>query len=260
VQTILRDFLGLKYRHSDLWAHPWLAGSGVSYQWSAAREPRDLDCLVGVDFIQFRKANPEFAGLLDKEIADQLNEEFHTELHGQTENWNGYELTFYVNPSATDIRTINPYAAYDLKYDEWTVSPDPQAQAPHVAEWDKIVQSDRQQASQALTRVNQAVQDIQTSHNAAMKRNAEVRLHAAAAQANSLYQEIHENRSMAFSPSGSGYGDFYNYRWQAGKRAGTIQDLRELRRYITSNAAELYGVELPSTSTLIRRAALLRKQ
>jgi hypothetical protein len=260
VLSVLKDFLGLKYRHSDIWSHAWLAGSGVSYQWSAAREPQDLDCLIGVDFIQFRKANPEFAGLLDKEISEQMNEEFHEELHGQTENWNGYELTFYVNPIATDIRTINPYAAYDLKYDEWTVTPDPNAQAPKNAEWDQIVENDRQQASQARTRVTQAVQDIQSAHNEPLKRNAEVRLNAAAQQANALYTQIHENRSMAFSPSGSGYGDFHNYRWQAGKRAGTIQDLRSLRRYLTSNAQELYGVELPSTSTLIRRAALHRNQ
>jgi len=260
VLTVLKDFLALKYRHSDLWAHAWIAGSGVSYQWQAAREPRDLDCLVGVNFVQFRKANPEFAGLLDKEIAEQMNEEFHTELQGQTENWNGYELTFYVNPQATDIRTINPYAAYDLKYDEWTVTPDPQAQPPKNAEWDQIVDNDRQQALQARTRVTQAVQDIQTAHNEPLKRNAEVRLNAAAQQANALYSQIHENRSMAFSPTGSGYGDFHNYRWQAGKRAGTIQDLRSLRKYLTSNAQELYGVELPSTSTLIRRAALYRNQ
>jgi hypothetical protein len=260
IQSLLKDFLGLSYRHADIWAHPWLAGSGVSYQWQASREPRDLDCLIGVDFVQFRKANPEFAGLTDREIAEQLNEDFHTQLQGQTENWNGYELTFYVNPQATDIRTINPYAAYDLKYDEWTVTPDPQAQPPKNAEWDQIVESDRQQASQARTRVTQAVQDIQMSHNEPMKRNAEVRLTAAAQQANALYTQIHENRSMAFSPTGSGYGDFHNYRWQAGKRAGTIQDLRSLRRYLTSNAQDMYGVDLPDTSTLIRRAALYRNK
>jgi hypothetical protein len=38
----------------------WLAGSAVSYQWSAAREPGDLDVLIGVDYIQFRKAHPEY--------------------------------------------------------------------------------------------------------------------------------------------------------------------------------------------------------
>ena len=260
VLSVLKDFLSLKYRHSDIWSHAWLAGSGVSYQWNAAREPKDLDCLVGVDFIQFRKANPEFAGVLDKEIAEQMNEEFHDELHGQTESWNGFELPFYVNPIATGIRTINPYAAYDLKYDEWTVTPDPQAQPPKNEEWDRIVENDRQQATQARTRVTQAVQDIQAANNEPLRRNAEVRLHTAAAQANSLYNQIHENRSMAFSPTGAGYGDFHNYRWQAGKRAGTIQDLRALRRYITSNAQELYGVELPSTSTLIRRAALNRNK
>ena len=257
---MLKDFLELKYRHPDIWAHAWLAGSGVSYQWQASREPRDLDCLVGVSFNQFRKANPEFAGLTDVQIADQMNEEFHDELQGQSENWNGYELTFYVNPEATDIRNINPYAAYDLKYDEWTVTPDPHAQAPSNPDWDRVVDSDRTQTNQIMTRLTQAVQDIQTSHSTPMKRNAEVRLYAASQQAHAMYSEIHDNRSMAFAPGGSGYGDFHNYRWQAGKRAGTIQDLRSMRKYLSSNAQELYGVDLPDTSTLIRRAVLYRNQ
>jgi len=260
VQAVLKDFLELKYRHSNIWAHAWLAGSGVSYQWGAAREPRDLDCLVGVEFTQFRKANPEFAGLTDTQIADQINEEFHNELHGQTENWNGYELTFYVNPQATDIRTINPYAAYDLKYDEWTVTPDPNAQPPVNADWDRVVDSDRTQTTTVMTRVNQAVEDMRLSPNTANKRNAEVRLYAASQQAEALYSQIHNNRSLAFSPTGVGYGDFHNYRWQAGKRAGTVQDLRSIRKYLSSNAQDLYGVELPSTSTLIRRAVLHRNQ
>jgi hypothetical protein len=260
IQAVLKDFLELKYRHPDIWAHAWLAGSGVSYQWQASREPRDLDCLVGVHFNQFRKANPEFAGLTDVQIADQINEEFREELHGQTENWNGYELTFYVNPAATDIRTINPYAAYDLKYDEWTVTPDPTQTAPVNPEWEGVADSDRTATSQIMTRLNQAVQDVQTSRNEPMRRNAEVRIYTAAQQAHALYSQIHENRSLAFAPGGSGYGDFHNYRWQAGKRSGAVQDLRSVRKYLSSNAKDLYGVELPDTSTLIRRAVLYRNQ
>ena len=257
ILAVLKDFLGLHYRHPELWAHPWLAGSAVSYQWEAAREPGDLDCLVGVDFTQFRKANPEYRGLTDREIAEQLNEEFREQLHGQTENWNGYELTFYVNPTATDIRSIRPYAAYDLRYDEWTVTPDPQQSAPVNPEWDRVVDSDKAAANAAYTRFNAAVQDVRHSTNEAVRRNAETKMTSAIQQANALYNDIHGNRSLAFSPEGQGYSDFNNYRWQAHKRNGVIQALREMREYMKSTLQNKnpYGVDLPDASTLIRRAA-----
>ena len=80
LMQLLFDFLHEKYRHADLWAHVWIAGSGVSYQWSAAREPGDLDVLIGVNYIQFRKANPEYLGLGDTEISQMLNEDFRLSL------------------------------------------------------------------------------------------------------------------------------------------------------------------------------------
>jgi hypothetical protein len=261
VLSLLYDFLNISYRHPEFWSTAWLAGSGVSYQWSAARKPGDLDCLIGVDFVQFRKANPEFAGLSDKEIAEQLNEQFRETLQVQTSNWNGYELTFYVNPKATDIKSIKPYAAYDLKHNEWTVTPNPLAEAPVNPDWDKVAQSDAKTAETASVRFNGALQDVQSSNNEAIRRNAENKLTAAAAQANALYNEIHLNRSIAFSPGGEGYNDFHNYRWQAGKRSGTIEKLRSIREYMkTSLTKNTYGVELPDTSTLIRRAATYRNK
>jgi hypothetical protein len=239
-----------------------LAGSAVSYQWSADREPADLDCLVGVDFVQFRKANPEFRGLLDKEIAEQLNEEFHNELWPQTENWNGFELTFYVNPQATDIRQIKPYAAYDLKYNEWTVTPDPNQSVPQHPEWESVANGDYTTAHQIHIRFSAAMNDMGQAHPGPSRRNAEARLNAAGQQGLALYTEIHENRSEAFSPTGAGYGDFHNYRWQAAKRSGTIDMLRSVKHHMdnlrSTSANELYGVDLPDTDTLIRRAALYR--
>lgn len=252
------DFLNLHYRHPELWTLPWLAGSGVSYQWQAAREPGDLDCLVGVDFIQFRKANPEFAGLSDKEVAAMINEEFHENLQLQTANWNGYELTFYVNPTATDIRSIRPYAAYDLKHDDWTVTPDPNQVPLWNPEWDQIAQKDAEMAHQVHARFTGALQDVQMSQSAPMRRNAENTMTMAAAQGNALYNEIHENRSMAFSSTGQGYHDFNNYRWQLGKRYGTIDKLRSIREYMKSNISGTYGVDLPDANTLVRRAATYR--
>lgn len=255
-------FLNEEYRHAELWAHAWLAGSGVSYQWSAARQPGDLDCLVGVEYTQFRKANPEYRGLTDKEISEHINENFREFLQPQTENWNGYELTFYVNPGATDIRVIKPYAAYDLKYNEWTVTPDPDASAPVNPEWEQVAKSDSDMARQVSVRFNQALQDIHAAPNGPVRRNAEVRLNESAAQGTALFNEIHENRGQAFSDVGEGYGDFHNYRWQAGKREGTIQQLRAIKDYVKSSKlsteAATYGVELPDADTLIRRAALYR--
>lgn len=262
IMSLLMDFLKLHYRHPELWTQPWLAGSGVSYQWQAAREPGDLDCLVGVDFIQFRKANPEFSGLSDREVAAMINEEFHENLQLQTDNWNGYELTFYVNPSATDIRSIKPYAAYDLKHDDWTVTPDPSQIPMWNAEWDQIAQKDAEMAHQVHTRFNGALQDVQMAQSAPMRRNAENTMTMAAAQGNALYNEIHENRSMAFSSTGQGYQDFNNYRWQLGKRYGTIDKLRAVREYMKNAVKDqsTYGVELPDANTLVRRALTYRNK
>jgi hypothetical protein len=256
ILELLQTFFQNYYRHSELWSHPWLAGSGVSYQWSAHRSPGDLDCLVGVDAVQFRKANPEYAGLTDKEIAQDINEKFRAELQPKTSNWHGYELTFYVNPGATDIRSINPYAAYDLKYDEWTVPPDPTQHAPSNPEWDVVADNDAKTANQIHMRFTSALQDVKNSHADAYRRNAEVKMTAAKQQAEALFEEIHGNRREAFSSGGAGYYDFNNYRWQANKRSGAIDILRKIKEF--QDDTKQYGVELPDTSTLIRRAALYR--
>jgi len=256
---MLNDFMGRKYRQAEAWARPYLAGSGVSYQWQAAREPKDLDCLVGINFVQFRKANPDYAGLSDKEISAQFNEEFDEGL--RQENWNGYELTFFALINE-DIKTIKPYAAYDVKDDEWVVTPNPSQTAPSSLEWDSVVDNDRKAASAVENKFNAAMQDIRYSRNDAIRRNAENNLTMAAAQGNALYNEIHGNRSLAFSETGEGYGDFHNYRWQAGKRSGTVQSLRNIREYMKASlqSKNPYGVELPDASTLIRRAAIYRNQ
>jgi hypothetical protein len=263
IVTLLNDFLNQKYRHPELWSTPWLAGSGVSYQWDAARYPADLDCLVGVHFVQFRKANPEYAGLSDVEISHMLNEDFHDELQLSTSNWNGYELTFYVNPGGADIRAIKPYAAYNLQTDEWTVIPHPSVEPPSYPSWENAVSNDRTMATQIRTRFEAARNELAMVRDVASRRNAETRLSMALSQAVNMFEDIHMGRSLAFSGEGEGYSDFHNYRWQAGKRDGTIQTLKSLRDYAidTQNAEALskYGVELPDTETLIRRAATYRK-
>jgi hypothetical protein len=127
-----------------------------------------------------------------------------------------------------------------------------------------MANSDTTLANQISTRFNAALLDIRGSHNDALRRNAENRLTIAAAQGNALYNEIHSKRSLAFSPTGQGYADFNNYRWQAGKKSGTIQSLRGIRQYMKDSVkatnAEKYGVELPDANTLVRRAATYRNK
>jgi hypothetical protein len=260
ILALLNDHLNKTYKQPETWSTAWLAGSGVSYQWSASRNPGDLDCLVGVDMVQFRKANPEYMGLSDGEISEDINEGFRDDLQPLTADWNGYELTFYVNRGAADIRAIKPYAAYNLTFQEWTVAPDPSQAPPVNPDWEAAVASDSSLAHKVVTRYTQALQDVTQSHNGAVRRNAEARLTAAMQQGNALYNDIHVNRSKAFGPGGEGYADFNNYRWQAGKREGTVQALRQLHTHSkslqNSTEAATYGIELPDANTLIRRAAL----
>ena len=252
----LFDYLGTHYTSPGTWAHVWLAGSGVSYQWEAARNPGDLDCLIGINYVLFRQSNPEFASLSDEEIAKNFNDGFNAELMPKTRNWEGYELTYYVNPQS-DIRDINPYAAYDLTKDTWTVKPDRNPQPPYSRAWENHAQRDHDTAVEMVKRYTDALNEVRNSTNPAYKVNAERKLRLAMEQAASLYDEIHKSRKVAFSKVGGGYADYNNYRWQAGKRSGAIQALRTIKDNLTSfNAGqqkELYGIELPTADTLIRR-------
>jgi hypothetical protein len=76
-------------------------------------------------------------------------------------------------------------------------------------------------------------------------------------QASTFFDDIHAGRKIAFSKIGAGYSDFNNYRWQAGKRSGIIQALRTIKDSKTEaekqQQLQTYGVELPTTDTLLRR-------
>lgn len=256
ILSLLFDYLARNYTQPHSWTKVWLAGSGVSYQWEAAREPGDLDCLVGIDYVQFRRYNTEYAGYSDAEIASTFNEDFNKDLMPKTRNWNGYELTFYVNEQS-NIRDINPYAAYDLVGDTWTVEPDRNPAPPYTKSWEQRVQRDHETAVEMITRYSKALNEVRSATNPAHRINAERTLHAAMDQAATFYDDIHAGRKLAFSQVGSGYSDYNNFRWQAGKRSGAIQALRTLKdyktQYETKNQIETYGVELPDADTLLRR-------
>lgn len=254
----LVNYIDGKYSGSSGWMHAWLAGSGVSYQWAAHRDPGDLDCLVGVDFILFREANPTYRGLSDKEIAKMFNEGFYRDLQEGVEPFLGsFELTFYVNVKS-NILDMKPYAAYSLTDDSWTVPP--AAAAPEVnPQWEVNVNKDKITAINLMSKYLVYKKQYDEATNDAARANARSQMKIAQAQAINLYDEIHSLRAEAFTETGEGYTDYHNYRWQAGKRSGVVQALRHLKEEAEKETAALaekvYGVELPEAEVLIRRAA-----
>ena len=256
ILSLLFDHLAKLYASPHSWVKVWLAGSGISYQWEAAREPGDLDCLVGVNYVIFRQNNPEFAGYSDQEIAATFNEGFNSDLMPHTRNWEGYELTFYVNEQS-DIRDINPYAAYDLIGDSWTVEPEQNPQPPYSRAWEQKATRDHETAAELVGRYSTALNELRSSTNPAHRVNAERKVKLAADQASAYFDDIHAGRKIAFSKVGAGYSDYNNYRWQAGKKSGAVQALRTIKdqkkAMESKEQLHTYGMELPDTSTLIRR-------
>jgi hypothetical protein len=257
ILRILIDHLKTVYSSPESYIHVWLAGSGVSYQWSAARNPADLDCLIGVNYLLFRQANQQYKALSDQQIADMINDDMREHLYPLTENFLGlFELTFYVNVRS-DIRSIKPYAAYSLTNDDWTVQPELKAPPVNKA-WDSKIAKDTSITKEIVQRYNKSLNDINAASNVTARRNAEAALKFAIEQGAALFEDIHSGRRSAFSPSGQGYSDIANYRWQAGKQAGTVQALKKLKDINTKGRKTFeeatYGMELPDVSLLVRRA------
>ncbi len=264
------SFLSEHFANSLLWARVWIAGSGVSYQWSHSGEPGDLDVLLGINYIEFRHSNPQFTHASDSEIARLLNELFHSELHPDVSPMRFgegvFDVTFYVNAGVTaaenGINFINPYAAYDLTKDEWTVVPESQPRPVTRSAWREVTESDHLRGQTIVDRYNNASKAVIGASNDAHRRNAITALHASLDAAEGLYEEIHSGRKAAFGPLGYGYNDFGNHRWQVGKSNGVVQAMRRLKEYYddirTEGSFETYGVELPNSDTLVRRAGTYR--
>jgi len=261
VLRFLFDHLAVMYQEPNRWISAWLAGSGVSYQWESARTPADLDCLVGVDYGVFRRLNTDYSGLSNEEIASMFNEEFNRDLLPETSNWEGYELTYYVNPQ-TNIVDINPYAAYDLIHDSWTIEPDKEQNPPYSRIWEQSTDRDYNTGVEIIRRYSQALTEYRGAKGSANLVNAERKLNMIIDQAADMYEDMHRGRKIAFSRTGAGYSDYNNYRWQAGKKSGIVQALKKIKQYrdaaADSEAVEKYGIELPSPDVLIRRAATHR--
>jgi hypothetical protein len=267
---ILNNFLDSRYKGARSWSAAWLAGSGISYQWAGDRGNGDLDVLFGLDFPKFYEDNPTYQGISESEFADLLNSDLkkslwpttaETNFHGQT-----YEVTYYLNPGTTahSIAAIHPYAAYNLTADRWDITPpelpdDPRSLYP--AEWHKTIEDEQKHASVLVDRYNLLrSQSAQTVENSPAWKNAMDSQKIVVEQAKALFDDIHLSRRNAFSQTGDGYSDFYNYRWQAHKEAGTVQALNTLATMDTearkAQQTDLYGAPLDDAATALAKAAL----
>lgn len=264
------------FDNAQAWSTVWLAGSGISYQWAADRSNGDLDVLIGVDFPSFYANNQKYVGLSESEVADVFNRSFKDELwpstahvdfgtlFGNGKGTGGFEVTFYVNPGSTDIRDINPYAAYNLTDNSWTVRPPVLPEKPGSlypqGYWDQV-HSERTLANGMIDKYN-SLSDSLKSVNPGDPGwvNGLHQMGLIIDQARAMFDDIHLGRKQAFAPGGSGYGDFHNFRWQAHKRYGTVQALASIAQahkgakeaYETSR----YGKPLETASQSLTTAAL----
>lgn len=264
IMSTLYTFWESRYSQAHTWSTVWVAGSGASYQWSAARSPGDLDVLIGVNYAQFRQTNQRFAGLGDIEISKMMDDEFRNILDLRTAhtilNGSIYEETFYVNPGATDIRAIMPYAAYNVTTNTWTVPPDANAKAPRSRDFVTAAREDKSKAKQILADYNRALREVEKSKDPATRLNNESWLKYTVEQGSQFFDEIHTGRHAAFRPGGTGYSDWHNFRWQAGKAGGYVPALQQLKILKTQaqNAIEtkLYGAPIPDAEHALLKAAI----
>lgn len=267
ILSTLSGYWSKRFHLGVRWATVWLAGSGITYQWSAARDPGDLDVLIGVDFDSFRRANPNYSGFSDTDIGQMMNEAMKAELWPltATTHFGGsvYEVTFYVNPNSADIRFIHPYAAYNVSDDVWTVHPpelgpdwNPETYFPS-SYWEQINRESAQVTDLLKEYTNQL--RLAKRGDAASRTNAAASLQHIVQTGAAMFHDIHESRKLAFDPTGRGYKDYYNFRWQAHKRNGVVPALHALAELHaearSDHQSALYGHPLIDSDTALRTAA-----
>lgn len=277
VLSKLYTFWAPRYHEPRAWSTVWIAGSGVTYQWDAAREsngaPGDLDVLVGVDFLKFFAYNPRFDGFDERVMAEHFNDEFRGVLdqatnHAVLPDGGSYEVTFYVNPGATDIRAINPYAAYDLTHGSWTVPPidlpaDWGSKAFAQDWWDHI-HAEREHAGGIVRAYRAALHRAKGLPEMSPQwLNAMTDVHDMVRSGARLFDDVHDSRHNAFSKDGKGYLDYYNFRWQAHKRDGLVNAMLSMKRLDTeahkAHADSLYGGPIIDAQHALDLAALAQE-
>lgn len=249
INHLLLDYLNSRYSGADDWAMVWLAGSGISYQWASDRGNGDLDVLFGIDYSKFVTDNPEYEYMDRAEIAESIDNDLKKSLWPSTSRfpfpishddseWSLsqiYEITFFLNnlveARADSITNIHPYAAYNVTTDEWTVKPPARSETDsrYPPEYEQKVASNRQQAEQLVARHNYLMQQMSmVPKNSPQWHNYNSSMTLLVSFIKTMFDEIHLGRKAAFSNQGEGYGDFYNYQWQAAKRDGIVNAFTEI--------------------------------
>lgn len=259
-----------KYKNAKSWSTVWIAGSGATYQWAGDRGNGDLDILIGIDWPEFFRANQIYAGLSSVEIAGVIDNDLKTDLWPQTssQNINGqdFEVTFFVNAGGSDIRDINAYAAYNLTNNSWDVKPPTLPQDPsrlYPKTFYQAADQDKKTADVLIKRFDSLKRDLSAQkENTPGWNNTLSQLNLVTSQAKSMFDSIHIGRRAAFGEGGSGYGDYYNFRWQRNKQNGTVQALNAIATARISAREEsdidLYGNPIASADDALVRAALWR--
>ena len=274
ILNTLYSYWGRHFRAPQKWSTVWVAGSGISYQWAADRSNGDLDVLIGVDFPEFYRHNSEYLGLSESDVADLFNHAFKEQLWPTTAQTvfssphedipGAFEVTFYVNPNSADIRDIKPYAAYNLTADEWTVRPPELPENPeslYPKEYRDYVTDERRMADSLVQHYDHQATVLKGQQPGSPGwHNTMHAMGLVVDQARALFDDIHLGRKQAFGPEGSGYGDFYNYRWQSHKRAGTVQALNAIagarREAREQYETKLYGAPIQTAAQALQTAGL----
>lgn len=157
----------------------------------------DLDILVGVDYDRAAEI-PAFQGLADDDITAMVNQLFWSSYND--EDWHApfggvWHATAFANPSIGrySIEKIKPYAAYDIKRDEWMVKP------PHLPNWsiqDFPEGPELLKEAEAYAELIEAIDKMPEPYRTR--------------QGKALWEHLHAERSRAFSDEGEGWLDSGN--------------------------------------------------
>lgn len=238
----LRTDSGLAGSDWQEWIKVYIAGGSAS-EWAGSRPndaAQDLDVLIGVDYEKARSHSPALSPMDDAQIDTALNAAFRSCFNA--ENWrfpsagdedrNGgtWNLTAYANPDAWDIRSIKPYAAYDVTDMRWAVKP------PHLPEH---TLGDFRPAAIAQARA------VAAEARAILAMDEPLRTR----EAKSLWDRLHAERSAAFSDQGEGWTDPGNLveKWLAYHPRKLLQKIRDLA--LNSKTAFLANVDGVWTTT-----------
>lgn len=248
------------------WLYIFLAGSGVTYQWTGNT---DLDVFLGVDWVKFRHVNEGFAHMSEADVAEGVNNTMRRDVWPQTSavqfGEQVYQVTFYwVHDVASDISKIHPYAAYDVHRGQWVVDPPELPVNPgslYSADWFTAAQRDTDVATDLAQRYSGFRTEFDSNLGTSpLRHTAGAQLHLIAAQARTLFEDIHHGRTEAFGEQGTGYGDWHNFRWQSAKSSGTIDALQQIIRLTHADESlhdqDLYGGEISGAHDALRRAEL----